>query len=86
MQAGLEGYAEVGAVHEPTNLTDYYWDRQYDANPASAEYSQFLAKQYPDARAAKILLGVKFNGLSLDQIVYFGLFMQVASKRELKFN
>ncbi|KAK1659111.1 hypothetical protein BDP55DRAFT_733615 [Colletotrichum godetiae] len=60
---------------------------QYDAMPASAVYnlySQFLAQNYPDSDAAKIPVGIKFSGLTLDQIVYFGLFM--ASKGNLKFN
>ncbi|KAK2035944.1 hypothetical protein LZ31DRAFT_636812 [Colletotrichum somersetense] len=65
-------------------MSDYYRSKQYDAMPASAVYSQFLVQNYPDSNAAKIPVGVKFSGLTLDQIVYFGLFM--ASKGELKFN
>ncbi|KAL2876574.1 hypothetical protein SGCOL_008151 [Colletotrichum sp. CLE4] len=65
-------------------ISDYYRSQQYDAIPASAVYSQFLAQNYPDSDAAKIPVGIEFSGLTLDQIVYFGLFM--ASKGNLKFN
>ncbi len=62
-------------------MVKYYWDGQYDANHALAEDSQFLAKQYRDAWAAKILLRVKLNGLLLDQIVYFR-FLHVGGEQE----
>lgn len=68
-------------------IADYYRSGQYDARPASAAsaaYGRFVAQNYPDSEEATITEGVKFNGLSVDQIIYFGLFM--ASKGDLKFD
>lgn len=65
-------------------MSDYYRNKQYDGPAASAVYNNFIAQNYPDSVAAKIPVGVKFGGLTLDQIVYFGLFM--ASEGDLKFN
>ena len=67
-------------------MEDYYRNQQFDAknSAAAAEYAQFMTKYYPDSWAGQIPIGVKFSALSLDQLVYFGLFL--ANKRELKFN
>ncbi|CAG7566391.1 unnamed protein product [Fusarium equiseti] len=65
-------------------ISDYYRNNQYDGPTASDVYNKFIAQNYPDSEAARIQAGVKFGGLTLDQIVYFGLFM--ASKGVLKFN
>ncbi|KAM0342949.1 hypothetical protein ACHAPU_009067 [Fusarium lateritium] len=57
-------------------ISEYYRNNQYDGPTASAVYNKFIAQNYPDSAAAKIPVGVKFGGLTLDQIV----------RRDLKFN
>ena len=66
------------------DMENYYRNNKYDALPATNEFNKFMQVTYPEARAGLITPGVKYQGLTYDQRVYFGLFM--AFKRELKFN
>ncbi|KAF4497180.1 hypothetical protein FAGAP_6639 [Fusarium agapanthi] len=56
-------------------LGEYYQSNKYDANPALDEFNAFMAANYPDAHAGKIKPGLKWNGLSIAQRAYFGVFM-----------
>lgn len=81
--------AEAACSDDPSNnatmqgIREVYTKKQYDVSPALDKYLSFLHSTYPDSTAAVISPNQKFNALSVDQLVYFGLFL--ASERELKF-
>ncbi|RSL92356.1 hypothetical protein CEP52_013848 [Fusarium oligoseptatum] len=62
-------------------LREYYHSNKYDASPALDEFNAFMAANYPDSHAGKIEPGFKWDGLSVAQRAYFGVFM--ASKGQL---
>lgn len=66
-----------------TRMEDFYRTNKYDTAESLTAYAAFLQKNYPDAEAAVIKPGLKFNALKRDQMIYFGLFM--AERKELSF-
>ncbi|KAF4948802.1 hypothetical protein FGADI_9359 [Fusarium gaditjirri] len=63
-------------------MGEYYHSNKYEASPALDEFNAFMAANYPSSHAGKISPGIKWNGLSVAQRAYFGVFM--ASKGQLK--
>lgn len=67
-----------------TQIEDYYRQNKYDDKAANDQFANFMTENYPESWAGVIAPGIKYQGLTVSQRVYFGVFM--AFKKVLKFN